>query len=347
MYKPILKKDFSTRQYYDQSNLVYLSAFLSYVFLIPFFYVTVSFEMSMVYLICMISTGVSLYLNKKKSYGYASLVFILAMNFSIIVSVLAYGRTAGFYYYYFNLSGLIVFSNWTGRKKLVGILLEIGSFMILHAVSFRFQPIYDQSFQFLMFLHTINIIANVVGVANSANYYLNIAKEYQQDILQMAMTDFLTGLPNRNAFVKYYDNVQDDCSFGLGILMMDIDHFKTINDTYGHIGGDYVLKEIASILLNHIKPEDALARYGGEEFVHVFKTEQEESVLNRAEEIRQTIESQVFSFENRTFKITLSIGAVYRKASKDACANGVLAQADKLLYESKDQGRNRVTFKSL
>ncbi|HBT59770.1 MAG TPA: hypothetical protein DEA45_02980 [Acholeplasmataceae bacterium] len=208
MYKPILTKDFSTRQYHDQSNLVYLSAFLSYIFLIPFFYVTVSFEMSMVYLICMISTGISLYLNKKKSYGYASLVFIMAMNLSVIISVLAYGRTAGFYYYYFNLSVLIVFSNWTGSKKLIGILLEIISFIVLHAVSFQLQPIYNQSFQFLMFLHTINIFANVIGVANSANYYLNIAKDYQRDILQMAMTDFLTGLPNRNAFVKYYDSVQ-------------------------------------------------------------------------------------------------------------------------------------------
>lgn len=339
-----LKKDFEVKQYFDQSNLVYISAFISYIFLVPFFFFTAGLNMAMIYLACMFMTFVSIYLNRKKQYGIATLVFILAMNFSLVISLLAFGRSAGYYYYFFNLSVLIVFSNWKSQYKLISILLEVALFIFIHFMSFRTLPFLDMSTNYLMLLHTMNVLFNIAGVANSSYYYVNIAKDYQKDILEMASTDYLTGLPNRSSFTKYYDQVQDDCKKGLGIYMMDLDHFKIINDTYGHMCGDYVLRECSRIIADEAKPIDMFARYGGEEFVFVHEAQSKDEVIQKAELLRLKIENQIMSFESHTFSITISIGAIYRKPSEDVCSRNVLQLADKLLYESKDSGRNRVTF---
>lgn len=347
MIKEQLIKDFEIKQYFDQSNLVYISAFISYILLVPFFYFTAGLHMAMIYLACMLMTFVSLYLNRKKHYAYATLVFILAMNFSVVISLFAFGRSAGFYYYFFNLSVLIVFSNWKSQLKLVSILFEVLLFIFIHFMSYRISPFLDMSSNYLMLLHTINIVFNIAGVANSSYYYVNIAKDYQEDILKMASTDYLTGLPNRSSFTKFYDQVQDDCKKGLGIYMMDLDHFKRINDTYGHMCGDYVLKECARIILEEVKHGDMFARYGGEEFVFVHEVQNKDEVMNKAELLRSKIEKQNLSFDNHTFSITISIGAIYRKPSDDICSRNVLQLADKLLYESKDKGRNIVTFKEI
>lgn len=347
MIKEKLQKDFNVKQYYDQSNLVYISAFISYIFLIPFFYFTAGIEMAMIYLVCMIITFCSIFLNKQQKYGLASLIFILAMNFSVVISLFAFGRNAGFYYYFFNLSVLIVFSNWKGIHKLLFILLEVILFFTIHLISLKTAPLLTMSFSFLLFLHTLNILFNIAGVANSAYYYVRITKDYQKDILTMASTDYLTGLPNRSTFTKFYDNLSDDCEIGIGIYMMDLDHFKKINDTYGHLCGDYVLKEFARLLQNEAFETGMFARYGGEEFVMIYKSSNSKEVKDRAEKLRLTIENHPFQFENHSFNLTVSIGAIHRKPSLDACLRNGLQFADKLLYESKDNGRNIVTFKEV
>lgn len=266
------------------------------------------------------------------------------MNFSLVISLFAFGRSAGFYYYFFNLSVLIVFSNWKSPYKLVSILLEVTLFIFIHFMSFRNPPFLVMSSNYLMLLHTMNVLFNIAGVANSAYNYVNIAKDYQRGILEMASTDYLTGIPNRSSFTKYYDKVQDDCEKGLGIYMMDLDHFKIVNDTYGHMCGDYVLRECSRIIAAETKTEDMFARYGGEEFVFVHEAQSKDEVIHQAELLRLKIENQIISYENHTFSITISIGAIYRKPSEDICSRNVLQLADKLLYESKDKGRNRVTF---
>lgn len=347
MIKEQLKKDFDIKQYYDQSNLVYISAFVSYILLVPFFYFTAGIHMAMIYLACMIITLCSIYLNKKQKYGLASLVFITAMNFSVVISLFAFGRSAGFYYYFFNLSVLIVFSNWKGLYKFIVIACEVILFFSIHLISLNTAPLLTMSFNFLLFLHTLNILFNVTGVANSAYYYVKITKDYQKDILKMASTDYLTGLPNRSTFTKYYDGLSDNCDIGIAIYMMDLDHFKKINDTYGHMCGDYVLKECSKLIQEETHETGMFARYGGEEFVMIHEASSSKEVIEKAEKLRIIIEKHLFVFEQHQFNLTISIGAIYRKASIDACLRNGLQLADKLLYESKDKGRNQVTFKEV
>lgn len=124
-------------------------------------------------------------------------------------------------------------------------------------------------------------------------------------------------------------------------MMMDIDHFKKVNDTYGHDCGDYVLKVISGILIDNIRDNDLAARLGGEEFCLLLDGVNSDEARNMAERIRKLVEEYVFSYDGTEFKVTVSSGiCVKLKSSLDK----MVKKADFLLYESKIKGRNRVTI---
>lgn len=162
-----------------------------------------------------------------------------------------------------------------------------------------------------------------------------------------ALADYLTGLANRRAF----DQALADCladaqqnGKALSLLVTDIDHFKTINDTYGHLFGDNVICAIAQVLKQNIKGKDTAARYGGEEFAILLPDTSLQGALALAESIRATIEgSRIKRVQDNVIvsNITVSLGvASYRK---DESISDFLGRADHALYESKRLGRNRVT----
>lgn len=129
----------------------------------------------------------------------------------------------------------------------------------------------------------------------------------------------------------------------LSIAVFDIDFFKKINDSYGHTAGDYVLKEISSVIQNKlIRADDLLARYGGEEFVVLLFGSTLEQALEIGERLRATIESHKFVFEGTQVKITISVG-VATKEPEMAMWEELFVKADTALYQSKANGRNRVT----
>jgi diguanylate cyclase (GGDEF)-like protein len=160
----------------------------------------------------------------------------------------------------------------------------------------------------------------------------------------LSLTDALTGLYNR----RHFDNTVEreflrSKRYGgeLTIAIIDIDFFKKVNDTYGHLCGDYILKETAYLIMDNFRKTDIVFRYGGEEFVVILTettTEQSEIPLER---LRRTIENYNFVFENTPLKITISTGAA---SNKPETVNECLNNADKALYEAKNSGRNRVVI---
>ena len=127
------------------------------------------------------------------------------------------------------------------------------------------------------------------------------------------------------------------------VVMVDIDHFKKVNDCYGHPFGDKVLREVAGILRKAVRSVDLAARYGGEEFALVLEGADERGGLQMAERIRQEIEKMVFHNENGPVRITLSLGlAVYPDHGADK--GQLISRADQAMYRAKDQGRNRVVL---
>lgn len=160
---------------------------------------------------------------------------------------------------------------------------------------------------------------------------------------QKALIDTLTGLPNRAAWNERLDQEIDQLqksrsSLLLGIL--DLDHFKRINDGYGHLAGDKVLKIVATQLKRHLRAADFLARFGGEEFVILLPHTQMADGLALLERLRQTVEACPFHFKGEPVTITVSMGiTTFRPGER---SDLVLKRADQALYRAKDQGRNRI-----
>ena len=160
---------------------------------------------------------------------------------------------------------------------------------------------------------------------------------------QKALIDTLTGLPNRAAWNERLDHEIDQLqknrsSLLLGIL--DLDHFKRINDGYGHLAGDKVLKIIASQLKKRLRPSDFLARFGGEEFVVLLPHTQMADGLALLERLRVTIQECPFHFKGEPVTITVSMGITLFKPGERS--DLVLKRADQALYRAKAEGRNRI-----
>jgi two-component system cell cycle response regulator len=167
-----------------------------------------------------------------------------------------------------------------------------------------------------------------------------------QTSIEMAVTDQLTGLHNRRYLETHFNGLFDESAMrarDLAVLMLDIDKFKLVNDTYGHDAGDEVLKEFAARVKDATRVVDVVARLGGEEIVVVLPETGLQAASAVAERIREHVQADGFSIHSGTSKIavTVSIGVASRKAGDQSPAQ-MLKRADEALYKAKGDGRNRV-----
>ncbi|MEM9492507.1 MAG: GGDEF domain-containing protein [Myxococcota bacterium] len=173
---------------------------------------------------------------------------------------------------------------------------------------------------------------------------VGIEASYYEEIYRMTIIDGLTGAHNKRYFLEFLEREIARCSrYGrpLSLLMFDIDHFKNINDSHGHLTGDYVLKEMARRLLGRIRKEELLARYGGEEFAAVLPETNHEGAMHFGEEVRRIVEGQPFYYENDVLSVTVSVG-VSTLNGENLETNAFIKLADQNLYRAKREGRNRV-----
>nr|WP_281177969.1 GGDEF domain-containing protein [Actinospica robiniae] len=161
---------------------------------------------------------------------------------------------------------------------------------------------------------------------------------------RQAQTDALTGLANRRAMQDYFDHVtargagKDE---DLAVLVVDVDHFKLINDRYGHVAGDHTLELLGHLIASHVRSDDFAARIGGEEFALVLPGCGMPAAGQRAEDLRSAVERR--SLASWPHPVTVSIGvAVARARAGNAGAEELLTAADAALYRAKEAGRNTV-----
>lgn len=172
----------------------------------------------------------------------------------------------------------------------------------------------------------------------------HVSLKRSRDLLKrMAMHDYLTGLYNRHYLVEAASQkLSLACrhEFPISILLIDIDHFKSINDKFGHAVGDEVLKSVSKLMKKTCRGEDIVARIGGEEFVMVLDQCNVDNAEVKAEELRKQIEI----LESNKIRVTVSIGvaALSNFSDKKVNFDDLLNQADKALYTAKNKGRNRV-----
>ena len=165
--------------------------------------------------------------------------------------------------------------------------------------------------------------------------------EYMENIeliRRAADSDFLTGLPNRRYFFEKVNVSQGHKPVLQSLAIIDVDHFKNINDSYGHDCGDYTLKEIAKLVAEHFADYTA-ARFGGEEFCVYFSNVEQVEVNNVLEEFRINLAAKSYQFEKNSFTCSVSIGVSHHTKGD---INSMIRSADELLYQAKRRGRNQV-----
>ena len=172
----------------------------------------------------------------------------------------------------------------------------------------------------------------------------NIEQLYYEEIYRMAIIDGLTQTYNKRYFLEFIDREMARCARyqrPLALIMFDIDHFKKVNDEFGHLAGDFVLKKLAnSISQKNIRKEECFARYGGEEFSIVLPDTPADRGAILAEKIRQMVEETHFEFEGNNIPVTVSMGVT--QMNKGDTVESFIARADEKLYAGKQGGRNRV-----
>jgi diguanylate cyclase (GGDEF)-like protein len=172
----------------------------------------------------------------------------------------------------------------------------------------------------------------------------DLEAEFMSTISQMMVTDGLTQAHNKRYLLEQIDNeLNRSARHGrpLGLLMFDIDHFKKVNDTYGHLAGDHVLKEAATIVRNRVRRGEVFGRYGGEEFALLLPETNAQGAYTLAEELRELVATHEFVFDNQRIGVTISLGlAQWNPGIRSA--EEFIRVADAKLYQAKRDGRNRV-----
>lgn len=196
-----------------------------------------------------------------------------------------------------------------------------------------------------------NIISNkhylvLDALTNLSNKVIEELEEVHKKLKEEANKDYLTNLYNK----RYFDEVSHNLieiakrqNSPISVIMIDIDFFKNINDTYGHIVGDEVIKNIASLLIKNTRKSDIVSRFGGEEFAILLPNTNKKDAKEIAEKLRNIIEKHIIILENtKEIKLTISLGVCQMNLKCDENISKVIDNADIALYQAKEQGRNKV-----
>jgi diguanylate cyclase (GGDEF)-like protein len=174
-------------------------------------------------------------------------------------------------------------------------------------------------------------------------------EQFQREMFERTVRDSLTGLYNRGYFLNEVGPLAENSAvrgLGLAIMMLDVDHFKQVNDRYGHDTGDQVLREVASVLREATRPEDLVARYGGEEFVFALPVVAPDQATERAERIRMCLAERVIIAGDEQVQVTASLGLAYAHPDRHCSTAVMITEADRCLYQAKHLGRNRIVFRA-
>ena len=190
----------------------------------------------------------------------------------------------------------------------------------------------------LLFVCGYSLLA--IGVTKWIRYNEN----RQDELSYQANTDELTGILNRRSFTKYIENEYKNArvrSEPFSLIIIDIDFFKNINDNYGHIVGDEILKKLSQLMKSSFRNTDKVCRWGGEEFAILLPSTSMTNAINVAEKIRQKVEKSSHQVKEKSINYTISLG-VSESLAVDESIDQIINRADTALYKAKDGGRNCV-----
>ncbi|WML58815.1 diguanylate cyclase [Neobacillus sp. PS2-9] len=231
--------------------------------------------------------------------------------------------------------------NWGHYKKVLFIVLMLNLLNTIITMIFGVISVKNYLLLILPTALPMNILFSLLLlwiVKDLKNEYI-----HKIELWNRANKDPLTKAYNRRAFKHFYQEYvfEKKETYPLSLAFIDIDHFKRVNDTYGHLVGDVILEKVSGLVSDHIRDADILARYGGEEFVVILPSCTKEQGISVMEGIRQTIENHPFLVNDLTIHITLSVGMA---STETTPPKHLLKTADDAVYQAKENGRNLVQY---
>ena len=240
---------------------------------------------------------------------------------------------------------LLIFVAYMVSGKRSGILYTLGSIAIILSTNYFID----------LQLSNIAINSGILGLLIGSflsNVYTNKITNYEESLRKqnsslslLASTDYLTGIMNRRMFNEisehYFQTAQKN-ELHLTLLLLDLDHFKKVNDTYGHQAGDHILKRFVKTLEGILNKSDIFARIGGEEFAILLSQTNSDEAYILAERIRKEIENDLVTYNGQDIFVTTSIG-ISENRKNDTEFENIFSRADMALYQAKNEGRNRTS----
>jgi len=241
---------------------------------------------------------------------------------------------------YYQLSNYYLHKNWEALRNISAFLREhLGKkqyYQVMHYVEIQMQH----------FSSLLSLQSNAY-VENLQINYSRIEGLYKQ-VEELSLTDSLTGLRNR----RYLENnlyhmimLAARQKVPIGFAMLDLDHFKNVNDTFGHLAGDFVLEELAAIITSFFRKSDIIVRYGGEEFFIVLFDTSQSRTVELMSRLREHVEQHIFEYMDQHIRITASIGIschTFANRQWDPDMITIIDEVDKALYKAKTSGRNQI-----
>jgi diguanylate cyclase (GGDEF)-like protein len=293
--------------------------------------------------------SISMYLGAfwalKRRFNNVALALIWAevLGHAAIGSLLV-GWDSGFHYYLLMFIPAIVVS---GRGRTSGRLLVLALLVFylgLNTASRALGVMAPLSMLGLAGVHAFNVVI-VFGMASyTARFYYGVIRRAEKSLVEIAMCDPLTGLANRRSLITQAEREMARArrsGDSIAVIIADIDHFKQINDQFGHEVGDRVIAHAGSLMQQLCRSEDVVARWGGEEYLLLLPRTNMIAARELAERIRQTIQATEVNHNEQCIRFTFSLGVA--PLNVDEPLDASIARADHAMYQSKTQGRNRVT----
>jgi diguanylate cyclase (GGDEF)-like protein len=324
----------------------------------------VSITVSVVYIILktyialvIIAVLTVLYLNTYLLLKYqrtllARIWYLAILMMHITAMTFLFSSLSGFHYYFFiipSLSGLL-FNVENFWQRIYAILFFLGALTAFLLFNYSDPKPYVEISQ--LWYSRLNISSGITAMLTLFVGFSFIAIEIvksKKHLIHLATIDSLTGIFNRREFfVRGQNEIDRSLRYNtpLSLLMIDLDYFKRINDAYGHAKGDAVLKQFADTCNNQIRTTDVFARLGGEEFGMILPGSDNREAQIFAERLREKIECLSIPSESGNISVTISIG-ITTGTQKNISLTRMMQDADKALYQAKDQGRNRVVVNSI
>ncbi|MBK7863564.1 MAG: GGDEF domain-containing protein [Archangiaceae bacterium] len=257
-----------------------------------------------------------------------------------LLAVMTLGWASGFQYYLIPLIPFVMFNDRLGMKVVAGVSVTVCfAFLGLHALA----PAGDVAGPVAVAQTYANIVIPFLALALVSVYFRVASTTAEQYLARMALTDPLTGLLNRRRMDERLEEERsrfERSGRAFGVILADVDHFKSINDSYGHEVGDRVLRAVASVLKQGLRGQDEAARWGGEEFLLLLPDTHQQGARDVADRLREAIERQLTELAGLSKPVTMTFGVTAFAGSHtlEAC----LKSADAAMYAGKRSGRNRV-----